>query len=150
MVDVTGDITYCSFRANIVGGGKLHMAAHSPEHAVELLDLAFNSGDIETVLAFYEDAAVVVAEAGSVVRGSAELRSFFTRILRNGLIAKQHKTYVIEADGVALFLSRWSLQEHGSPTERTFVATTVFRKQDDGNWKALIDNPLGPLVLGTD
>jgi ketosteroid isomerase-like protein len=126
------------------------MAAHSPEHAVELLDLAFNSGDLEAVLAFYEDAAVVVTEPGSVVRGSAELRSFFTRILRDGLTAKQHKTHVIEADGVALFLSRWSLQEHGSSADRTFVATTVFRKQEDGSWKALIDNPLGPLVLGTD
>jgi ketosteroid isomerase-like protein len=31
---------------------------------------------------------------------------------------------------------------------RRFTAVTVFRKQPDGDWKALIDNSLGPLVLG--
>jgi ketosteroid isomerase-like protein len=28
------------------------------------------------------------------------------------------------------------------------VATTVFRRQRDGGWKALIDNARGPLILG--
>jgi ketosteroid isomerase-like protein len=126
------------------------MTAHSPEHVVELLDLAFNRGDLEAVLAFYEDAAVVVTEPGRVVRGSAELRSFFTSVIRSGVTAKQNKTHVIEADGIALFLSRWTLQQQGPSENRTFIATTVFRKQDDGSWKALIDNSLGPLVLGPD
>jgi len=31
---------------------------------------------------------------------------------------------------------------------RRFVPTTVLRKQPNGKWKALIDNPFGPLVLG--
>jgi len=57
------------------------------------------------------------------------------------------KTQVIEADGVALFVSRWIFQAKGA-AERTFTATTVFRKQPDGGWKALIDNPFGPLILG--
>ena len=33
-------------------------------------------------------------------------------------------------------------------TNREFIATTVLRRQVDGTWKALIDNPIGPLVLG--
>jgi ketosteroid isomerase-like protein len=52
---------------------------------------------------------------------------------------------------VALFLSRWTLHVKGAPAgvaARTFIATTVFRKQADGGWKALIDNPFGPLILG--
>jgi uncharacterized protein (TIGR02246 family) len=127
--------------------------ARNPEHAVELLDHAFNNGDLEAVLSFYEDAAVVVPEPSRTLRGKSELRSFFESAMHSGTSAKQLKTRVIEADGVALFLSRWTLTSTDTPpgTEpRTFVATTVFRKQPDGSWKALIDNPFGPLLLEWD
>ncbi|HEV2487852.1 MAG TPA: DUF4440 domain-containing protein [Terracidiphilus sp.] len=127
------------------------MFATSPEHAVELMDQAFNQGDLEELLSFYEDAAVVVTEAGKVARGPADLRAFFAQAIRSGLSANQLKTYVIETDGIALFLSRWTLSSAGDSSAavpRTFIATSVFRKQSDGNWKVLIDNPFGALVLG--
>lgn len=128
-------------------------AVSSPENAVELLDRAFNQCDIETALRFYEDAAVIVATPSRTIRGKAELRTFFESAMRSGASAKQLKTRVLEADGVALFLSRWTLTSKGAngDTEpRTFVATTVFRKQPDGSWKILIDNPIGPLLLDSE
>ncbi len=131
----------------------MRMAASSPEHAVELLDRAFNEGDLDAVLSFYEDAAVVVAEPSRLLRGTIELKRFFEDMIRSGLTAKQLKTRVIETDGVALFMSRWMLIPHntsGKEETRTFIATTVFRKQPDGTWKALIDNPIGPLLLGSE
>ena len=126
------------------------MIATSPEHAVELLDRAFAHGDLHAVLSFYEEAAVVITEPGKAARGAEELASFFARAMQSGSSAKQLKTHVIEADGVALFLSRWTLSIEGAGRDmaaRTFVATTVFRRQPDGGWKALIDNPFGPLIL---
>jgi ketosteroid isomerase-like protein len=129
------------------------MVPDSPEHAVELLDRAFNEGDLDAVLGFYDAAAVVVTEPGKLARGREELRNFFERGMRSGTSAKQRKTHVIEADGLALFLSRWTLLRGGgnpAATSQTFVATTVFRKQSDGTWKVLIDNPLGPLLLGSE
>jgi ketosteroid isomerase-like protein len=127
------------------------MIATSPEHALELLDRAFAQGDLGAVLSFYEEAAVVITEPGKAARGAEELRSFFARAMQSGASATQLKTQVIEAEGVALFLSRWTLHVKGAPAgvaARTFIATTVFRKQADGGWKALIDNPFGPLILG--
>jgi ketosteroid isomerase-like protein len=53
------------------------MIARSPEHAVELMDRAFNEGDLATVLSFYEDAAVVVTEPGKTARRTEELRRFW-------------------------------------------------------------------------
>jgi uncharacterized protein (TIGR02246 family) len=129
------------------------MTPDSPEHAVDLLDRAFNQGDLDAVLGFYEEAAVVVTEPGKLARGREELRNFFEQVMRSGASAKQLKTHVIEADGLALFLSRWTLRTgNGNPDagSETFVATTIFRKQPDGTWKVLIDNPLGPLVLGSE
>lgn len=112
-----------------------------------MLDRAFNEGDVETLLTFYEDSAVVVTEPGQLARGSSELRAFFSRVVHSGMSAKQLKTYTLEADGIALFLSRWSLQIGTQCIERTLVATTVFRRQPDGGWRALIDNSFGPSVL---
>jgi ketosteroid isomerase-like protein len=123
------------------------MIAKSPQEAVELLDKAFNEADVDTILAFYEDAAVVVTEPGHIARGGAELRNFFKQIVP-GSSVKQLEAYTLEADGIALFLSRWSLRRANEDTARTFVATTVFRKQPDGGWRALIDNAFGPSVLG--
>jgi ketosteroid isomerase-like protein len=124
------------------------MLANTPQHAVELLDRAFNDGDLEAVLGFYEDLAVVT-EPGNTARGAEELRSFFLRVIQSGGKAEQLSTRVIEADGVALFLSRWTLKGGAFPgaQAQTFIATTVFRKQPDGGWKVLIDNPFGPLIL---
>jgi uncharacterized protein (TIGR02246 family) len=127
------------------------MTSDSPDQAVKMVDEAFNRGDLEAVLGFYEPDAVVVREPGSEARGTAELRDFFTRAMRAGSSARQVKTRVIEADGVALFLSRWTLDSQdaeNATNSREFVATTVLRRQADGTWKALIDNPIGPLVLG--
>lgn len=126
------------------------MIAHSPEHAVELLDRAFNERDIDTVMSFYEDAAVVVTEPGKTVCGRAQLLEFFERAMKSGASATQLKSRVFEADGIALFLSRWTLEykeSNGEVATRELVATTVFRKQPGGGWKVLIDNSLGPLVL---
>src|ERR1700691_3202627 len=81
----------------------MRMIATSPEHAVELLDRAFAQGDLYAVLSLYEDAAVVITEPGKAARGTAELRSFIARALQSGSSAKQLRTQVIEAEGVALF-----------------------------------------------
>jgi ketosteroid isomerase-like protein len=126
------------------------MFASSPEHIVQMMDKTFNEGDVNSLLAFYEDAAVVVTEATKLARGKQELRGFLEHVMSSRPTARQLKTHVIEADGIALFLSRWTLATDSSEEASTkqFVATTVFRRQPNGEWKALIDNSLGPLVLG--
>ncbi|WP_419730822.1 YybH family protein [Lichenicola sp.] len=125
------------------------MIAKSPEHAIELLDAAFNAGDLDTVLRYYEPDAVVIPEPGTEVRGTEELAILYGSFMKPGTTATQIKTHVVEADGIALFTSSWRLSVEGqSPQE--FIATTVFRQQPDGGWKALIDNARGPLVLDAD
>lgn len=126
------------------------LAANSLEQVVELMDQAFNEGDLETLLNFYEDAAVVVPEPSRTISGKVELRAFFETAMQSGMAAKQLRIRVLEVDGIALFLSRWALtsrEAKAGAEPRTFTATTVFRKQADGSWRALIDNPLGPLIL---
>ena len=123
------------------------MIARSPQHAIELLDDAFNRGDVEMILRFYDEAAVVFPEPGKEVRGKEALRDLYAQVAKQGAVARQLQTHVAEADGVALFTSRWSLRvEKGEP--QVFFASVVLRRQPDGGWKALIDNARGPRILG--
>jgi ketosteroid isomerase-like protein len=128
----------------------MNAPADSPELAVELLDRAFNGGDLDAVLSFYEEGATVVASPANVLRGREQLVTFFEAALRSGAHAKQLRTQVFEADGIALFLSRWTLLPKNAAQDeigQVFFATTVFRRHPDGSWKILIDNPFGPAAL---
>ncbi|HVG22284.1 MAG TPA: SgcJ/EcaC family oxidoreductase [Blastocatellia bacterium] len=123
---------------------------HSLEETVEEIDEAFNRGDVEAVLDFYEDGAVMVLEPGRLARGKDEMRRAFEAILGLEGIAKQIKTSVIEADDIALFTSKWSFSgkaPDGTSFSRDSFATTVFRKQTDGKWRCVIDNSYGPAIL---
>jgi ketosteroid isomerase-like protein len=57
------------------------MFASTPQHAVEIMDKAFNEGDLDSVLSFYDDRAVVVTEPGKLVRGKQELRRFLGHVM---------------------------------------------------------------------
>ncbi len=126
----------------------MHTLARTPEEAIEILDRAFNEGDLETVLYFYDEDALVVPSPGIEARGKASIREMYARMMQPGVTARQLKTRVLESDGIALFLSRWSLCRAGEP-EQEFISTTVLRRQRDGCWKAFIDNAQGPAILDT-
>jgi uncharacterized protein (TIGR02246 family) len=122
----------------------------SLEETVEKLDEAFNRGDIETVLNFYEDDAVVVLEPGRIARGKAQIRAAFEFIFNLEGAAKQIKTTVIETGDLALFISKWTFSgktPDGTLFTRESIATSVFRLQSDGKWRCVIDNPNGPAIL---
>jgi uncharacterized protein (TIGR02246 family) len=126
------------------------MSKHPVEETVEKMDEAFNRGDIETLLDFYEDDAVIVLEPGRLVRGKTALREAFQAILGFEGVATQIKTSVIEAGELALFTSRWNFigkSPDETPVSRDSVATCVFRKQLDGQWRCVVDNSYGPAIL---
>ncbi len=126
--------------------GSMDDIARSPEHAIEILDRAFNGGDLETIMNFYDEAAVVVPQPGVEARGKAAIRDMYAKMLQPGMVARQLKIRVLEADGIALFISHWGLSVPGQD-EKTFISTTVLRQQNDGGWKAMIDNAQGPAIL---
>lgn len=93
---------------------------------------------------------MLVVEPGRLAKGKREIRAAFEQIFSSKASAKQKKSVVIEADGIALFISQWTFSRNepdGCVATGQFIATSVCRKQNDGSWRLLIDNSFGPSVL---
>src|ERR1043165_3141609 len=95
----------------------MSMSKHSIEEIVERMDEAFNRGDVDAVLDFYEDEAVVILEPGRVAQGKDKLREAFQFVFSLQPVARQIKTHVIEADDLPplFFSSRCSSAHPRAP-----------------------------------
>ena len=124
----------------------------TPLKTVQLLDEAFNRGDIEAVLDFYEDDAVMVVEPSRLATGKAEIRATYEWIFANIKgTATQEKTHVIETGDIALFTSKWNFTGtmlNGASASRESHASVILRRQADGRWQIVVDNGWGYAVLG--
>ena len=113
------------------------------------MNAAFQKGDIEGILRTYEPEAVVVAQPGAAISGSASLRAMFA-----GFIAAQARfTFkgheIIETGDVALHLAPWRMTgvaPDGTPLTAEGLSVAILRKQADGRWLLLIDNPFGDSI----
>src|ERR1700676_1332160 len=117
------------------------MPASTPLEIHSLFERAFNSGDIEAILALYEPGAVLVA-GGKPVTGHDGIRDAFNVFLSNGARMKLETRAVIESgEGLAILHGACSL---GPPSATQGLSTEVVRRQPDGSWMFVIDNPNTP------
>ena len=111
---------------------------------------AFHEGDIAGVLKTYEPGAVVMAEPGAPVAGKAALEAMFA-----GFIAAQARfTFlgheVIQAGDVAVHFTPWRMTGTGPDGSRISgggLSVAVLRRQADGKWLMVIDDPYGDSSL---
>jgi uncharacterized protein (TIGR02246 family) len=118
--------------------------------AIETMVEAFHRGDIDGILRAYEPAAVVVGEPGAPAQGEGPLREMFA-----GFVAAQARfTFdgheVLVAGDVALHLAPWKMSgvaPDGSQISGAGLSIAVLRRQGDGSWLMVIDNPYGDHLL---
>jgi uncharacterized protein (TIGR02246 family) len=105
-------------------------------------DQAFNSKNPEAITPLYTEHAVVMpAPAGEPVSGVAAIQAFFAGLINAGVI--EHQLTLIEAveDGnLAYQRGKWAaamLNAQGEKQNFGGNVHLVYRKQADGNWKAV-------------
>jgi len=113
----------------------------------EEFEAAFNAGDLEALTALYEPAAVLKV-GDAVAHGPAAIREAY-----RGFLARQPEIHVetlevLETgEGLAMLHGRWREKWTG-PDGTEFQTegrnTEVVRRQPDGTWRFLIDNPFAP------
>jgi uncharacterized protein (TIGR02246 family) len=123
------------------------MAAYSPAEIHRLFEHAFNLGDVEALVALYEPNAVLVV-AGQDVIGRESIREAFQNLLpRRGLMTLETRSVVVSQEGLAVLHGGWAIEPPagmGAEVATRGLSTEVVRKQQDGTWLFVIDNPYAP------
>ena len=120
------------------------MPAKNPADVNHQVTAAINAGDIDAAVAMYEPGATFVAEPGKPVIGTAAIREVMTGFMAMKPTMTMEVPIVVESGDTALLHSRWTLKgtaPDGSPVEMEMQGTEVVRRQANGNWLFVIDNP---------
>ena len=123
------------------------MSAQSPEALHALLEAAFNAGDLDALVEVYDhDAALIVPPEGQRVSGRDAIRAAVQPTLALRPSAQIEVVEKLQADGLALTHARWSIvgTDGGERVEMSGRGTIVSRRQPDGSWRIVLDNPLSP------
>ena len=118
----------------------------TPEQVLESIVTGLNSGDLESLIPLYESEAAFAAQPGDLAHGEPGVREAL-----NGFISMKGKldldvTRVLEVGDLALVIGVWSFDGTGPDGEPVRLAASnadVLRRQTDGTWRFVIDNPWG-------
>ncbi|HXV20966.1 MAG TPA: nuclear transport factor 2 family protein [Desulfuromonadales bacterium] len=122
------------------------MAARIPEEVDKLFAQAFSAGDLQALVALYEPDATLVPQQGQTVTGTAAIREALQGFLSLCGEFRIEVKSVIPAGDLALVRSDWSLvgtAPGGCLIDLAGRGVEVVRRQPDGTWLYVIDNPFG-------
>lgn len=118
------------------------MPAYKPQEVHSLFLGAFNRADVESLVELYESNAVLVTGSGTAT-GRDEIREAYKRMLSGGGRMELQTHSVLESgDGLALLHASWTIHRGGKTTPG--LSTEVVRRQPDGAWLFVIDEPRTP------
>jgi uncharacterized protein (TIGR02246 family) len=149
------------FAILLLGAQAMHAPSHAEqgnqtmEHAqiqstIDTNNAAVAAGDMDGILATYEPSAVLVGQPGMPAMGTPALREAFKHFLALNPQIAIEKQDVLQAGDIALHSYTWKMSgkaPDGNPVAQSGFSVVVLRKQLDGKWLMVIDNPFGDHLL---
>jgi ketosteroid isomerase-like protein len=128
-------------RVHEVGG-----TTATPQQVLASIVRGINSGDLESLMPLYESGAAFATEPGRLAHGAPGVGEALTGFISMDGELDLEVTRVLEVDDLALVVGVWSFNGTGPDGEAVRLAARnadVLRRQADGTWRFVIDNPWG-------
>ena len=122
------------------------MSAATPEQVLQTIVTGINSGDLDGLMPLYESEAAFATEPGSLAPGPPGIRAALGGFISMNGTLDLEVTRVLEVDDLALVVGVWSFDgtgPDGEPVRLEARNADVLRRQTDGSWRFVIDNPWG-------
>ena len=111
----------------------------------EIFQEAMNECDLEKAMALYDENAVFVQEPGKpAITGLDNIREVIREFQSIKPKLKVEVMQFVEADDVAFFTLKWEIEgtsAQGDAIRLSSYDGNVVKRQPDGSWKTIIDNP---------
>lgn len=122
------------------------VSTETPEQVLEAVVEGINTGNYELLLSLYEPEAAFATRPGSLAHGLGDICQAL-----DGFVALKGKldlevNRVLQVGHLALVIGEWSFSGTGPDGEPVKLAARnadVLRRQADGSWRFVIDNPWG-------
>ena len=109
-------------------------------------EAALNAGDIDRIVALYDDEAVLRGQSNEVHSGPDAVRAEMQQLVASGANITNTLRHVFQHDDTALIIVDYVLKltpPGGDPVEMTGTATNVIRNDLQTGWRMIIANPQG-------
>jgi len=118
------------------------MPALKPQDVHTLFLDAFNRADVEALVALYEPNALLVTGQGPALGHDAIGQAYRHILADDARMELTTETVLESTEGFAVLHASWTYHRGGSASAG--LSTEVVRRQPDGSWLFVIDEPRTP------
>jgi ketosteroid isomerase-like protein len=122
------------------------MSTSTPKEVLESMRDWVNAGDLASMMSLYEPSATAAQEPGTLLHGAAAIQDNLADFIAMDGTLDLEVARVLQADDIALVIVHWTFDgvgTNGEPVAMRSRSSDVRRRQEDGTWRFVIDNPWG-------